>query len=55
MLVCSWLSVVDLDCDGDIEKAIRRYLNSLGEDTDDRNYGYVDAILKTESQIPAVN
>ena len=26
------------------EKGVRRYLASLGEDTDDRNYGYFDDI-----------
>ena len=35
----------------EIEKAMRRYLSSLGEDTDDREYGYFDNIPETENEV----
>lgn len=34
------------------EKAIRRYLASLGEDTDDREYGYFDEAPGTQTHTP---
>jgi len=37
----------------EFEKTVRRYLSSLGEDTDDREYGYFDEVPDGDADAPA--
>jgi len=36
----------------EFEKTVRRYLASLGEDTDDREYGYFDEVPDEDAETP---